>query len=68
MIKSTAATIKRKPKYFIKREKKYGVIHYWVYVQGTNPMLIEKKPGGWYAASFFHATLRDAIIYCVYGM
>lgn len=60
--------IKRKPKYFVKREKTPNGLRYWVYVQGVNPMLIEKKPNGWYSCTQYHATLRDAIIYCVYGV
>lgn len=61
--------IKRKPKYFVKREKHVEGMRYWVYVEGYKGILgIKKKPEGWYACSMYHKTLRDAIIYCAYGV
>lgn len=54
----------RKVPYFVKRAHTC----YWVYVAGCNPMSIQKKPGGWFSGAQYHKTLRDAIIYCAYGI
>ena len=59
--------IKRKPPYFVKRDRSTG--SYYVFVDGyKHPILIQKKPAGWYACSQYHKTLRDAIIYAAYGV
>ena len=57
----------RKPAYFVKRDRNTG--SYCVFVDGyKHPILIQKKPAGWYACSQYHKTLRDAIIYAAYGV
>ena len=59
--------IKRKPPYFVKRDRSTG--SYYVFVDGyKHPILIHKKPAGWYAVGLYHQTLRDAIVYCLYGV
>lgn len=59
--------IKRKPPYFVKRDRSTG--SYCVYVTGYhNTILIQKKPAGWYACTMYRKTLRDAIIYAAYGV
>lgn len=61
--------IKRKPKYFVKRVKHEDGMRYFVYVSGTPvPRIVIKTCDGWYAQTLYHATLRDAIIYCAYGV
>lgn len=56
-----------KVSYFVKRDRNTG--SYYVFVAGyPNPILIQKKPAGWYACSQYHQTLRDAIIYAAYGV
>lgn len=38
----------RKPAYFVKRDRNTG--SYYVFVDGyKHPILIQKKPAGWYA-------------------
>ena len=57
----------RKVSYFVKRDRNTG--SYYVFVDGyKHPILIQKKPAGWYACSQYHKTLRDAIIYAAYGV
>ena len=57
----------RKPAYFVKRDRNTG--SYYVFVNVfQHPILIQKKPSGWYACSQYHQTLRDAIIYAAYGV
>lgn len=57
----------RKVSYFVKRDRNTG--SYYVFVEGYNhPIIIQKKPAGWYACSQYHQTLRDAIIYAAYGV
>lgn len=60
----------RQVHYFIKREKVYNKkpTRYWLYIGQNKPQLIEKKEAGWYASTCYHQTLRDAIIYCLYGV
>lgn len=42
---------------------------YYVFVEGvTSPYPIRKTPNGWYACTMYHKTLRDAIIFCAYGV
>ena len=57
----------RKVSYFVKRDRNTG--SYYVFVDCyKHPILIQKKPAGWYACSQYHKTLRDAIIYAAYGV
>lgn len=59
----------RQVHYYIKRERKGGKSQYWLYAGvGVGLALIEKKEAGWYARGIYHQTLRDAIIYCAYGV
>lgn len=41
---------------------------YYVIQSGQTTLTIKKTPNGWYACTMYHKTLRDAIIYCVYGV
>lgn len=41
---------------------------YYVIQRGKQTLTIKKKPEGWYACTMYHKSLRDAIIYCVYGV
>lgn len=41
---------------------------YYNVVHGTKVSLIKKTTQGWYAGTCYHRTLRDAIIYCLYGV
>lgn len=55
----------RQVNYFVKRID--GV--YWLHIGGKlAPLRIERKPGGWHANGVYHQTMRDAIIYCLYGV
>lgn len=58
----------RKVNYFIKRIKKDDEMQYWLYTDERPMELILKLRDGWYAKTRFHQTLRDAIIYCLYGV
>ena len=43
----------RKVSYFVKRDRNTG--SYYVFVDGyKHPILIQKKPAGWYACSQYH--------------
>ncbi len=57
----------RQVKYFVKRERKGEQTLYWVHA-GNHMYLIEKKEYGWFGGSCYHQTLRDAIIYVLYGV
>ena len=55
----------RQVPYIVKR----GIAnHYYVIQRGKPILTIKKKPEGWYACTMYHKSLRDAIIYCVYGV
>ena len=41
---------------------------YYVIQRGKQTLTIKKKPEGWYACTMYHKSLRDAIIYCLYGV
>lgn len=58
----------RQVNYYIKRENKNGKLIYWLYTTAGKLNLIERKQGGWHADGTYHQTMRDAIIYCLYGV
>lgn len=41
---------------------------YYVIQRGKPTLTIKKTSAGWYAYTMYHKTLRDAIIYCAYGV
>lgn len=56
----------RKVPYIVKRDIANHC--YYVIVPNHPTFTIKKKPQGWYACTMYHKTLRDAIIYCAYGV
>lgn len=57
----------RKVYYKVQRDRNTG--HYFVINLAANRThMIKKTNAGWYALSMYHPTLRDAIIYCAYGV
>lgn len=52
--------------YIVKRDRHNHC--YYVIRQKLPTLTIYKKPEGWYACTMYHKTLRDAIIYCAYGV
>ena len=59
----------RQVNYFIKRDRDLQRnLQYWLHVEGKCTRLIKKQVGGWFAGSCYHQTLRDAIIYVLYGV
>lgn len=59
----------RQVNYYLKRRvHQEGNSQYWLFVGEAQPYLIQKKEAGWYACTVYHQTLRDAIIYCLYGV
>ena len=56
----------RKVPYIVKRD--IANHRYYVIVPHRPTFTIHKKPQGWYACTMYHKTLRDAIIYCAYGV
>lgn len=59
----------RQVNYFLKRAvHEDGNSKYWLHISNIKMHLIEKKEAGWFAGSCYHQTLRDAIIYCLYGV
>lgn len=55
-----------KPSYIVNRLKAKGEVFYHVRHNGTCNRIVKKKEG-WYAKTRYFKTLRDAIIYCVFG-
>lgn len=57
----------RKVNYIVQRDRNTG--HYFVVNTATNQShMVKKTTNGWYAGTLYHPTLRDAIIYCAYGV
>lgn len=55
-----------KPQYKVNRLKDSMGFFYNIHHSNKTDR-VRKKEQGWYAKTRYHATLRDAIIYCVYG-
>ena len=56
----------RQVNYVVKRDRANEC--YYI-IAGSKPRKpIKKKEHGWYACNMYHQTLRDAIIYCLYGV
>ena len=56
----------RQVNYVVKRDRSNEC--YYIIVGGKLQNTINKKERGWYACTMYHQTLRDAIIYCLYGV
>lgn len=57
----------RKVNYLVQRDRNTGY-YYVIDLEINKTHTIKKTNNGWYAGTFYHRTLRDAIIYCVYGV
>ena len=57
----------RKVNYLVQRDCNTG--NYFVIMLGKNDTrMIKKTKSGWYAEGLYHPTLRDAIVYVLYGV
>lgn len=52
--------------YIVKRDRSNNC--YYVIRKNQPFLTIKKTDHGWYACTMYHKTLRDAIIYCAYGV
>lgn len=58
----------RSVSYSIKRTYIDNCIRYMVFVNGRQPTIIRREGKYFFVHGNFHRTLRDAIIYVVYGV
>lgn len=58
----------RKVPYHIKRQVLPNGTRYIVFVNGRQPTIIRREGKYFFVHGNFHRTLRDAIIYVVYGV
>lgn len=58
----------RKVPYLVKRVTKNGETHYRVLIGNDNHRISRKGKAEWYAKGRYHKSLRDAVIYCAYGL
>ena len=58
----------RKITYYIKRQILANGTRYIVFVDGRQPTIIRREGKYFFVHGNFHRTLRDAIIYVVYGV
>lgn len=55
--------------YHVKRQiMTNGTMHYIVFVDGRQPTIIRREGKYFFVHGNYHRTLRDAIIYVVYGV
>lgn len=62
------ATQYRKAPYYIKRQILANGTRYIVFVDGRQPTIIRREGKYFFVHGNYHRTLRDAIIYVVYGV
>lgn len=62
------ATQYRKAPYHVKRQIMTNGTRYIVFVDGRQPTIIRREGKYFFVHGNFHRTLRDAIIYVVYGV
>lgn len=53
--------------YLVQRERSTGN-YFVINLAYSKSDIIKKTTNGWYAQGIYHKTLRDAIIYTVYGV
>lgn len=58
----------RKVPYYIKRQILANGTNYIVFVDGRQPTIIRRDGKYFFVHGNFHRTLRDAIVYVVYGV
>lgn len=58
----------RKVPYYIKRQILANGTHYIIFVDGRQPTIIRRDGKYFFVHGNFHRTLRDAIVYVVYGV
>ncbi len=58
----------RKVPYHVKRQILAGCTRYIVFVDGRQPTIIRREGKYFFVHGNYHRTLRDAIIYVVYGV
>lgn len=58
----------RKVPYYIKRQILTNGTHYIIFVDGRQPTIIRRDGKYFFVHGNFHRTLRDAIVYVVYGV
>ena len=62
------ATQYRKVPYYVKRKITDNSMRYIVFVDGRQPTIIRREGKYFFVHGNYHRTLRDAIIYVVYGV
>lgn len=62
------ATQYRKAPYYIKRQILANGTRYIVFVDGRQPTIIRREGKYFFVHGNYHRTLRDAIVYVVYGV
>ena len=58
----------RQVNYVVKRDRKTGNYFVVQFDRFNDTQVIKKTKSGWYAVGLYHQTLRDAIVYCLYGV
>lgn len=58
----------RQVSYFVKRVFTENGLRYLIHKNGSAPFICRREGRFFVAGGAYHRTLRDAIIYCVYGV
>ena len=57
----------RKTNYLVQRDSNTGR-YFVIILDRSTSQMVKKTKSGWYTGGQYHATLRDAIFFCLYGV